>query len=101
MLHYHYLKVIADSENMSPKEIASVLQKYFAKQNDGFYLEIDLDDHAADFDGSGKWLKRLEGNISWLNGDCVALSGVQQNNPDDGIIDKISAIRYLSVHNKE
>ena len=40
MFHYHYIKVIADSENMSLEEIVSVLQKYFAKQNDGFYLEI-------------------------------------------------------------
>lgn len=47
MFHYHYIKVIADSENMSTEEITSVLQKYFAKQNDGFYLEIDLDNHAA------------------------------------------------------
>lgn len=36
MFHYHYIKVIADSKNMSTKEITSVLQKYFAKQNDGF-----------------------------------------------------------------
>lgn len=35
MFHYHYIKVIADSENMSTEEITSVLQKYFAKQNDG------------------------------------------------------------------
>ena len=101
MFHYHYIKVIADSENMSTKEITSILQKYFAKQNDGFYLEIDLDDHAADFDGSGKWLMRLEGNILWLNGEYVAFSGVQQNNPNDSVIVKISAIRYLIVHNKE
>lgn len=101
MFHYHYIKVIADSENMSLEEIVSVLQKYFAKQNDDFYLEIDLDDHAADFDGSKKWLKRLEGNILWLNGEYVALSSVQQNNPDDSSIVKISAIRYLIVHNKE
>ena len=101
MLHYHYIKVIADSENMSLEAIVSVQQKYFAKQNDGFYLEIDLDDHAADFDGSGKWLKRLEGNILWLNGEYVALCGVQQNGLCDGFIVKISAIRYLIVHNKE
>lgn len=101
MLHYHYIKVIADSENMSTKETTSVLQKYFAKQNDDFYLEIDLDDHAADFDGSGKWLKRLEGNILWLNGEYVSFIGVQQNNPDDSFIVKISEIRYLIVHNKE
>ena len=101
MFNYHYIKVIADSENMSLEEIVSVLQKYFAKQNNCFYLEVDLDDHAADFDGSGKWLKRLEGNISWLNGEYVALSGVQQNNPDDSFIVKISTIRYLIVHNKE
>lgn len=53
------------------------------------------------FEGSGKWLKRLEGNILWLNGEYVALSGVQQNSPDDSVIVKISAIRYLIVHNKE
>lgn len=29
MFHYHYIKVIADSENMSTEEITSVLQKYF------------------------------------------------------------------------
>lgn len=63
--------------------------------------EVDLDNHAADFDGSGKWLMRLEGNILWLNGEYVAFSGVQQNNPNDGVIVKISAIRYLIVHNKE
>lgn len=44
---------------------------------------------------------RLEGNILWLNGEYVAFSGVQQNNPNDGVIVKISAIRYLIVHNKE
>lgn len=101
MFHYHYIKVIADSENMGLEEIVSVLQKYFAKQNDGFYLEIDLDNYAADFDGSGKWLMRLEGNILWINGEYVAFSGVQQNNPDDSVIVKISAIRYIIVHNKE
>ena len=35
------------------------------------------------------------------DGEYVALSGVQQNNPDDSVIVKISAIRYLIVHNKE
>ena len=30
MFYYHYIKVIADSKNMSTKEITSVLQKYFA-----------------------------------------------------------------------
>lgn len=59
MFYYHYIKVIADSKNMSTKEITSVLQKYFAEQNDGFYLEIDLDNHAADFmvaeNGSCGW----------------------------------------------
>lgn len=44
---------------------------------------------------------RFEGNILWLHGEYVALSGVQQNNPDDSCIVKISEIRYLIVHNKE
>lgn len=44
---------------------------------------------------------RLEGSILWLNGEYVALSGVQQNNPDDSVIVKISTIRYIIVHNKE
>lgn len=101
MFHYHYVRTIADSKKMSVKEIVSVLQKYYEEQNDDFYLEVDLDDHAADFDGSGEWLKRLEGNILWLNDEFVALSGVQPNSPDDSTIVKISAIRYLIVHNRE
>lgn len=31
MFHYHYIKVIADSENMSTEEITSVLQKILCK----------------------------------------------------------------------
>ena len=92
--------------NQVKRQISDIATPYEAGQflyglNGVSQLEIDLDDHAADFDGSGKWLKRLEGNILWLNGEYVALSGVQQNNPDDSCIVKISAIRYIIVHNKE
>lgn len=59
MFHYHYIKVIADSENMRLEEITFVLQKYFAKQNDGFtskstWMTMPLISMAAE-NGSSGW----------------------------------------------